>query len=775
MKLDNLSRFLMLPSFSFLLAGNAVGEVDLQPYVAYATGSRPEAVAIADFNGDGRNDVVLNTSTYFDPENDFKIKLFLQDESGQLQAPVNYLLSGTYTEQPQTIAVGDLNGDGLQDVAVGYDRSHIEIFLQYTDGTLFSADVIDTPLSTRVAVADLNGDGLDDIAGIAWAGNDVGIFYQDEQGISHQAETHHAPHGGYDDMVLGDINGDGANDIVVMSGQSYARDNLAVVASDGQGGWKPAAFYDLGGDELTTGVSIGDMNGDGLNDVAVAFGGNRPNAAIAVFEQGNDGLLMAPRILPSYDIPETLVTVDLNKDTRDDLLALHGGWYALGVYEQQESGKLVDEVLFSVPYASHYNPQGMAAGDINSDGMPDVVVADYNHGLVVLLGVGVQANEAPVANAGTDQAVNGNALVLLDGSQSSDRDGTIVAYRWTQLSGASVSLNDSGNGYATFVAPAAIPGESQQLVFELEVEDDGSLSATDTVTVTVDSNQLPKANAGADQTVDAGTTVILDGSQSSDSDGSIVGYRWRQVSGTSVNLQYSPDGSATFVAPDFSGPVKEILEFELEVEDNGGLRATDRVSVIVEGANSPVAIAGEDQTVKAGAQVMLDGSQSWDSDGSVIEYRWTQVAGAPVELIGAGGSTASFVAPVSANGLDMVLVFELEVMDDDERIGTDTVNVFVKANEAPVAVAGIAQTVKQNSVVELNGSESTDLDGSIDSFRWTQLSGPSVALSSADTAIATFAAPKLKSLKQVELVFELAVADDQGEVSTDTVVITVVK
>lgn len=775
MKLNALSRFFILPSASCLLATAAIGEVKLQPYYIYSTGSWPEVVAIADFNSDGRNDVVLNTSTYSDPQNDFKLKVFLQDEYGQLQAPVSYALSGEYTKRPQSIAVGDLNGDGMQDVAVGYDRSHIEIFLQYTDGTLFSADVIDTPLSTRVAVADLNGDGLDDIAGIAWGGNDVGIFYQEGQGISHQPEIRYAPHGGYDDMVLGDINGDGANDIVVMSGQSYAKDNLAVISSDGQGRWNPVAFYDLGGDELTKGVTIGDINGDGLKDVAVTFGGNRPYASVAVFHQGDNGLLQTPQILPSYEVPQTIHAADLNQDATDDLLVLHGGWYALGVYEQLAGGALADEVLFDMPYASHYNRQGMDVGDINGDGIVDVAVADYNQGLVVLLGVEVDPNEVPLANAGSDQVISGSALVLLDGSRSSDSDGKIVDYRWTQLSGTPVNLNNSGGGYASFVAPAAIPGESQQLVFELDVEDDGGLSATDTVTVTVGGNLAPFADAGAEQTVDAGAVVMLDGSQSSDSDGSIVGYRWRQVSGTVVNLEHSPEGYATFVAPEFNGPVKEILEFELEVEDNGGLRSTDRVFVIVEGPEVPVAIAGGDQSVHAGAPVVLDGGQSWDSDGSIVEHRWTQVSGTPVELVNTSGSSASFVAPVNANGLDIVLVFELEVVDDDGLTGRDTVNVVVEGNEAPVAVAGVAQTVRQQSVVELNGSESTDIDGSISSYRWTQLSGTGVALASADTAVANFTAPKLKSLKQAELVFELSVTDNLGEISTDRVMVTVVK
>lgn len=666
------SRTVTLALASTVSAG-AAAEVKLQPYFYYSTGSWPEAVAVADLNNDGRQDVILNTSTYSDPENDFKLKVFLQDEFGRLQNPVNYSLGGEYTKRPKSMAVGDLNGDGLQDVAVGFDRSHIEIFLQYTDGTLFKADTITTPLASRIAVADLNGDGLDDIAGIAWGGDDVGVFYQGEMGISQQPEIHYAPHGGYDDMVLGDINADGANDIVVMSGQSFA-DNLAVVASDGQGGLLPAAFYDLGGSELTKGVTIGDLNSDGRNDVAVTFGGNRPASSVAVFHQGENGLLNTPEIHTSYDIPETILATDMNMDSRDDLLVLHGGWYAMGVYEQNQDGNLASEVLFDMPYASHYNPQGMDTGDINGDGTPDVVVADYNYGLVVLLG---QEAEPPVADAGGDQAVNGNALVLLDGSHSSDSDGNIVDYRWTQTSGASVSLNSSGDGFASFVAPTAISGEDQKLEFQLEVEDNDGLVASDVVTVVVKGNLAPIADAGADQTVNSGSAVVLDGSQSRDTDGSIVGYRWSQVSGTPVELQTGTDGSATFVAPIFNGPVKELLEFELEVEDDGGVRAVDRVLVIVEGNAQPIAIAGPEQTVKQGRYVELNATESLDTDGDIVDYQWTQVAGPSVELTGADSAIASFYAPKLKGSDQLRVVFELKVVDNLGAIATDQVAINI--------------------------------------------------------------------------------------------------
>jgi hypothetical protein len=71
-------------------------------------------------------------------------------------------------------------------------------------------------------------------------------------------------------------------------------------------------------------------------------------------------------------------------DGRLDVVTLHGGWNSGGVYLQTSAGQLSAEKLFNLPYASSYNPQGLGLGDVNGDGTPDIVIADYNHGLLVV-------------------------------------------------------------------------------------------------------------------------------------------------------------------------------------------------------------------------------------------------------------------------------------------------------------------------------------------------------------------------------------------------------
>jgi hypothetical protein len=111
-------------------AGLAYGASNLfYPYVSAPTGSWPEAVAIGDVHGDGRNDVVMTTSYYDDWPNGYRLFVFLQNSDGGRNAPIKYLTHSSYTATSQSVAIGDVNHDGLADDVVGNAGSTIEVFL----------------------------------------------------------------------------------------------------------------------------------------------------------------------------------------------------------------------------------------------------------------------------------------------------------------------------------------------------------------------------------------------------------------------------------------------------------------------------------------------------------------------------------------------------------------------------------------------------------------------------------------------------------------------
>lgn len=285
-------------------------------------------------------------------------------------------------------------------------------------------------------------------------------------------------------------------------------------------------------------------------------------------------------------------------------------------------------------------------------------------------------------------------------------------------------------------------------------------------TVGCPSNNPPVANAGPEQTVDAGSVVALNGS-GTDSDGAVVSYAWVQTAGPNVTLTTPNSATAGFTAP--APAAITTLTFQLTVTDNQGATGTASMNVLVRPApnQAPTANAGPDQTVATGATVTLAGSGT-DSDGTIASYAWTQIAGPTVTLNNASTATATFVMPTVSAGT--VLGFQLTVTDNTGAQGTATVSITAAANQPPTANAGANQTVNEGVAVTLAGS-GTDPDGTIASYAWAQTAGPTVALTNANTATATFIAPAVTT--DTVLTFALTVTDNSGGSATATANVTV--
>ena len=129
--------------------------------LVWPASSYPVAVATGDVNGDGRDDVVMVTTTLNgNQDDDYKLFVFLQNASGGLDAPMKYAAS-TPTRAPSTVAIGDVNHDGKNDVIVGgWD---LKGFLENGSGTLDPPVTYASRYSGLIRVADVNNDGLMDI------------------------------------------------------------------------------------------------------------------------------------------------------------------------------------------------------------------------------------------------------------------------------------------------------------------------------------------------------------------------------------------------------------------------------------------------------------------------------------------------------------------------------------------------------------------------------------------------------------------------------------
>ncbi len=191
------------------------------------------------------------------------------------------------------------------------------------------------------------------------------------------------------------------------------------------------------------------------------------------------------------------------------------------------------------------------------------------------------SNEPPQADAGEDLLVNWEELVSLDGTASSDSDDGIAAYQWLQVQGTPiVTLSDPSSPTPNFTFPAQ-QSNDLSLTFELTVTDHGGLLSSDQVLVSAITSGLPPiADAGQDQQVDEGTTIVLDASASQDPENGELTFLWQQLEGESVVLSQTTTDKPSFVPPSFKkGPLT--LRFQVTVTDDTNLSGTDEVVITV--------------------------------------------------------------------------------------------------------------------------------------------------------------------------------------------------
>lgn len=369
-------------------------------------------------------------------------------------------------------------------------------------------------------------------------------------------------------------------------------------------------------------------------------------------------------------------------------------------------------------------------------------------------------NADPLADAGDDGVVDERRDYVLDGD-GSDSDGLIVGWTWVQTGGPPVSLGNAGAPATSFRAPDV--DEDTPLTFTLTVADDESAVATDEVVVTVmDANDAPLVAAGQDQTVGEGTTVSLVG-EALDPDGLIAGVVWTQSSGPTVLIDDSDALAASFVAPTVDADTA--ITLRLTATDSDGATAYDDVVIVVSPVNlPPEAAAGDDLSGLEQTTITVSGFAE-DPDGTVASVEWTQLGGTPATIATPGQASTAVTLPDVLDS--QVLTLRFTATDDEGATASDDVVITViPQNQPPIVDAGAGQSVLVNATVTLTGS-AVDADGTVVAFQWRQTAGPTVALSNANGAVASFRAPI--ATNDYRLTFELKAIDDAGAFATDTV------
>ena len=299
----------------------------------------------------------------------------------------------------------------------------------------------------------------------------------------------------------------------------------------------------------------------------------------------------------------------------------------------------------------------------------------------------------------------------------------MASYQWRKISGPSQYNIASPNSVQTSVNNLT----QGVYAFELMATDNSGATAKDTVQITVNAapNQSPAADAGTDINITLPTNSITLSGSGVDPDGTIASYRWTKIGGPA---QYTIV-SSTVAKTSVNNLVQGSYSFELTVTDNLGASAKDTVEVTVTAAVAkpnqvPEANAGQDiQITLPTNSTRLSGSGT-DPDGRIASYRWRSVSGPKEFTINSPTRTSTTISNLIKGSYQ----FELTVTDNSGATDKDTVQVSVLAappNLLPIANAGadINLTLPTNSTT-LSGSGS-DPDGTVSSYQWRRISGPS--------------------------------------------------
>lgn len=258
-------------------------------------------VAVADFNGDGFQDVVAGSS----PGSDLPvIDILWGDGTGAL--PTQDSISITGGTRTDAVGAGDVNDDGRQDIVVAGNAGTVSVLTNGGGGTFAEATYPISGNASSIALSDLDRDGDLDIVQVSPNVNVVNVLVNDGSGIFGSATPLTTP-GNPSGLALGDLNGDGFPDLVVATAVSQ----IFLNQGDGTFG-SPAALV---GGLTANAVAIGDLNGDGYNDLAFGLYGS----SVGVFQGNGNGTFEAEQLFAAGTYNNDVVIGDFNGDGMPDV------------------------------------------------------------------------------------------------------------------------------------------------------------------------------------------------------------------------------------------------------------------------------------------------------------------------------------------------------------------------------------------------------------------------------------------------------------------------
>jgi|KBSSwiStaDraftv2_1062776.scaffolds.fasta_scaffold46248_1 hypothetical protein len=384
--------FFALAALAMLLTVRGSAQLLINTTVTYGAGVPCiNGISVGDFDKDGKVDVVLASGCSFQsaPEPG-AVALLLGKGDGTFRPPRKLVTGGFRTVSVQA---ADVNGDGNPDLVtantcatLACTNGNIAVRLGKGDGTFFGPIRTPTFNVGRIAVSDLNGDGKPDIVsdgcptlGCRFSAINVRLGKGD--GTFGAPDTY-ASTAGIFGIAISDVNQDDIQDIVISSA------TVGVMLGKGDGTFENATSYESGG-LSAQGVTVADVNGDGLADIIVVNSkacDSCLHSSLGILLGNGDGTFQAAHVVPlAAPLGSAVASIDLNGDSISDMVVAHCTLGFSDGFRCPDDSGIVETILgrsdgaFSSTNtlrSGGVNAIGLAIADVNSDGLSDVLAAN---------------------------------------------------------------------------------------------------------------------------------------------------------------------------------------------------------------------------------------------------------------------------------------------------------------------------------------------------------------------------------------------------------------
>ena len=347
-------------------------------------GKSPGSVEAADFNNDKFPDLAVTSET------DSSVTILLgNDRGGFTEAESSPFYAGS---APNDISINDFDKDGNMDLAfANHEKKYLTVLMGNGKGNFRAAPASPFPVkgiphTHGIATGDFNKDGRLDLATDSWGNDQVEVLFGDSLSLfSKTGMFFKVGKRPYQRLRAGDINNDGVDDLVTTNTEG---DNATILLANGKGGFNEAAGSPFACGDDPFGLAIGDINADGKPDISIinspgSMGEGKGKNGLTILLGSGTGKFTVMQGSPfeAGRIPNRIAIGDVNGDGVKDIVTSDNDSDNIYLFLMNKKGGVLSKS--SITVGNH--PKGIAITDINGDGKGDIVVcnqADNNISIV---------------------------------------------------------------------------------------------------------------------------------------------------------------------------------------------------------------------------------------------------------------------------------------------------------------------------------------------------------------------------------------------------------